>query len=262
MQRSQERNINAKKDPVSPRQKDMTSAKKDKTVKPTPGGDPVDHKDVKLNEFSRAPTGYYVKGDEFVNVDANIKAYDAPDPPEKPDQSVCDTQGKLLPKNEVIRFATPKNDLEIDHQIFDYYTRNTFIRNIDTDEDPLLGPAQPRAVDTKALQRQLTSPVDETTIKDVRNIHIASDHQRAYVWVLSWPKTTGSIVQSVQKKSLWLQVYSLASGWASKSTLGSEQIRKMSELQDLRNQVKQLETEFANISSVVLPEENPQNLKS
>lgn len=96
----------------------------------------------------------------------------------------------------------------------------------------------------------------------MRNIHIASDHQRAYVWVLSWPKTTGSLVQSLQKKSLWLQVYSLASGWASKSTLGSEQIRKMAKLQDLRDQLKCLETEFSAVSSVVLPEENPQNLKS
>jgi len=36
----------------------------------------------------------------------------------------------------------------------------------------------------------------------------------------------------------------------------------MSKLQDLRDQVKQLETEFSHLSSVVLPEENPQNLKS
>jgi hypothetical protein len=36
----------------------------------------------------------------------------------------------------------------------------------------------------------------------------------------------------------------------------------MSKLQDLRDQVKCLETEFSAVASVVLPEENPQNLKS
>jgi hypothetical protein len=82
----------------------------------------------------------------------------------------------LPPKNEVIRFATPKSDLEIDHQIFDYYTRNTFVRNLDTDEDPLPVAEETQKVDKRPLQKQLTSPIEETTIKDVRNIHIASDH--------------------------------------------------------------------------------------
>ena len=36
----------------------------------------------------------------------------------------------------------------------------------------------------------------------------------------------------------------------------------MAKLQDLRDQLKCLETEFSAVSSVVLPEENPQNLKS
>jgi len=62
----------------------------------------------------------------------------------------------------------------------------------------------------------------EATFKDVKNIHICSDHQRAYVWVITWPKSTGSVVVGTQKKSLWLQVYSLASAWASHSTLTTE----------------------------------------
>ena len=82
----------------------------------------------------------------------------------------------MPPKNEVIRFATPKSEGEIDNHIFDYYTRNTFVRNLDTDEDPLLMTDETLKVDKGRLQKQLTSPVEETTIKDVRNIHIASDH--------------------------------------------------------------------------------------
>lgn len=66
---------------MSPRSKDINIPKKDKTVKPTPraNGDPKGSHELKLNDFSRAPTGYFVKGDEFVNVDKNIKSYDAPD---------------------------------------------------------------------------------------------------------------------------------------------------------------------------------------
>lgn len=112
-EKGSERKQSAKMEDKSLR-KEANVPKKDKSVKPTPRG--VDHQDVKLNEFSRAPTGYFIKGDEFVDVDRNIKPYDAPDIDEnkKPDQETCEAQGKLLPKNEVIRFPTPKNDLEID----------------------------------------------------------------------------------------------------------------------------------------------------
>jgi hypothetical protein len=39
----------------------------------------VSPSDVKLDQFSRAPTGYFIKGDEYVDVDKNIKSYDAPE---------------------------------------------------------------------------------------------------------------------------------------------------------------------------------------
>jgi len=45
-------------------------------------------------------------------------------------------------------------------------------------------------------ESQQVMPKDETTIKDVRNIHLSSDHQRAYVWVITYTKSPGSVVLS------------------------------------------------------------------
>jgi len=65
-----------------------------------------------------------------------------------------------------------------------------------------------------------TGAKEETLVKDVKNIHISSDHQRAYVWSMTCMKQAGSYVEAASpKRSLWLQVYSLASAWASTSTL-------------------------------------------
>ena len=65
-----------------------------------------------------------------------------------------------------------------------------------------------------------TGAKEETLVKDVKNIHISSDHQRAYVWSMTYMKQAGSYVEAASpKRSLWLQVYSLASAWASTSTL-------------------------------------------
>lgn len=42
----------------------------------------------------------------------------------------------MTSKNEAISFLGLKNRKEIDNQIFEYYAKNTYIRNIDIDEDP------------------------------------------------------------------------------------------------------------------------------
>lgn len=119
--------------------------------------------------------------------------------------------------------------MEVDNHVFDYYSKNTYIRQIDVDEDPRS--ENPQLNKQNTLQRMATGLRDECVVKDVKNIHISSDHQRAYVWSLTYIKQAGSLVESVdQKRSLWLQVYSLASSWASTSTLTTEQIQKMQSL--------------------------------
>jgi len=74
----------------SPPKKEIVSPKKEKIVKPTPKAEPKNDD----NDFRRLPTGYFIKGDEFVDVDTNIKSYDAPDhysgENKKPDQLICD----------------------------------------------------------------------------------------------------------------------------------------------------------------------------
>jgi len=97
----------------------------------------------------------------------------------------------VQPKNQAVYFKGPRSNEEIDSQIFDYYVRNTYVRGVDVDEDPN---TDPYAFSEEEGVRKLPMPQDEALIKDVRNIHVSSDHQRAYVWVLTWTKSPGSVV--------------------------------------------------------------------
>ena len=106
--------------------------------------------------------------------------------------------------------------------MFEYYSRNTYLRQLDSDEIP----SEKKVVEQtqiNTLQRAMTGIKQDAIINEVKNIHISSDHQRAYVFSLSWMKQDESAVEDVlPKRSLWLQVYSLASAWASTSTLTGE----------------------------------------
>ena len=75
----------------------------------------------------------------------------------------------------------------------------------------------------------------------MRNIHISSDHQRAYVWVITTRRAVGSQVMTDTTRELWLQVYSLSSNWASLSSLPKEQGQKLQMLNTLREQVEKLQ---------------------
>ena len=132
----------------------------------------------------------------------------------------------MRPKNDSARFAAPQRDTEIEQEVFDYYMRNTHVRSVDTDEDPRIDTLNPLM--KQQNERLLSSNsftdqrADEVIVKDIQSIHVCSDHQRAYVWMLTWPAGVGSGTASRQKRSLWLQVYSMASAWASHTTLTTD----------------------------------------
>lgn len=95
----------------------------------------------------------------------------------------------MNPINEALNFNEPRDRDSLDQSIFDFYAKNTFIRYVDGDEDP-------RSLDQMIAETKNPPQVNlnYTTIKDVRNIHISSDHQRAYVWVITQKKDVGSQV--------------------------------------------------------------------
>lgn len=124
----------------------------------------------------------------------------------------------MHPVNESLHFAEPRDRATLDSAIFDFYAKNSFVRYIDGDEDPA-------TLEQKLRDAMRQSPPDnlgETTIKDVRNVHISSDHQRAYVWVITTRKAVGSQVIVDTTRDLWLQVYSLSANWSSLSTISQE----------------------------------------
>ena len=77
----------------------------------------------------------------------------------------------MNPINEALNFNEPRDRDSLDQSIFDFYAKNTFIRYVDGDEDP-------RSLDQMIAETKNPPQVNlnYTTIKDVRNIHISSDH--------------------------------------------------------------------------------------
>ena len=48
---------------------------------------------------------------------------------------------KMSAKNDACKFVPPRNAQDVDSQIFDYYSKNTYLRQVDVDQDP--GDQQP-----------------------------------------------------------------------------------------------------------------------
>lgn len=80
--------------------------------------------------------------------------------------------------NDSVRFSVPKSRRGVDQAIFDFYARNTYVRYADNDEDP-------QELCLTSDRRQGVVPAGYAIVKDVRNVHINSDHQRAYVWTIT-----------------------------------------------------------------------------
>jgi hypothetical protein len=93
---------------------------------------------------------------------------------------------------------------------------------------------------------------EQGMVKDIRNIHICSAHQRAYVWVVTTPILDFHSVNYL-KRTLWLMVYSLAC-WQSNSCINSEAIRKYENYQKLKKELEILEHEYRKLQTVVMPE--------
>ena len=51
----------------------------------------------------------------------------------------------MRPKNDSIKFINPRAPADIDKQMLDYYLRNTHVRSVDVDEDPIPPPANTNA---------------------------------------------------------------------------------------------------------------------
>jgi len=49
---------------------------------------------------------------------------------------------KMSAKNDACKFVPPRNAQDVDSQIFDYYSKNTYLRQVDVDQDP--GDQQPQ----------------------------------------------------------------------------------------------------------------------
>lgn len=71
--------------------------------------------------------------------------------------------------NDSVRFTVPKSRRGVDQAIFDYYARNTYVRYVDNDEDP-------QELSLTADRDRITVPAGHAVVKDVRNVHINSDH--------------------------------------------------------------------------------------
>lgn len=136
----------------------------------------------------------------------------------------------MSPINESLDFLEPRDRPSIDQSVFDFYARNSFVRYIDGDEDP------------ENLEQKLKNQMhpkhrtnkNEALVKDVRNIHISSDHQRAYVWIITTRTPVGSQVVQESTRDLWLQVYSLSQNWSSMSTISKDQSHRLQMMNNLR----------------------------
>lgn len=146
------------------------------------------------------------------------------------------TEAVMNPINEALHFTEPRDRASLDSAINEYYARNSFVRYVDGDEDPVTLEQKLR----ESMRPQEGPNLSEATIKDVRNIHISSDHQRAYVWVITTRKAVGSQVMLDTTRELWLQVYSLSANWSSLSSISSEQNQKLQMLTSLRDEVEGL----------------------
>lgn len=71
----------------------------------------------------------------------------------------------MSPKNDAINFQIPKSASDIDDNIYKYYVRQSYIHHLDADQDPSIDGSIKGAAD-----------LDSVIIKDVRAIHISSDH--------------------------------------------------------------------------------------
>jgi hypothetical protein len=75
---------------------------------------------------------------------------------------------KMPPLNDSFKTSLPRSRKGIDKAVMDYYARNTYLRFADTEEDP----------------HDIDIMPNHTLVKEVRNVHINSEHQRVYVWTV------------------------------------------------------------------------------
>ena len=88
----------------------------------------------------------------------------------------------MKPKNDAFTFAPPKNDAQLSQRLLTYYATNTYLRDLETSQDP----GQARSGGEQSYNPSASAGL----VKDIRNVHVCSDHQRAYVWVVTWPKSS------------------------------------------------------------------------
>lgn len=97
-------------------------------------------------------------------------------------ENLARSNSAIKPVNNAFKFIPPTSQAGIDAHIVNFYKRNTHLSKLDTEADPntfkdLDGPG---LVDDR-------TPEDHILVKEIKNVHICSDHQRAYVWLLCWP---------------------------------------------------------------------------
>ena len=78
----------------------------------------------------------------------------------------------MRPINDSLSFIEPRDRASLDAAVFDYYAKNSYVRYLDGEEDP-------ETLENKlrdSIEMEQNVNMNECTIKDVRNVHISSDH--------------------------------------------------------------------------------------
>ena len=133
------------------------------------------------------------------------------------------------PLNDAFKFVSPRSEEELEQAALAFCHRNTHLRILDGAELPI-------KADTQFI------------VKEVKNVHINSDHQRAYIWELVYPAVSEDSYETYQ---LWLRVYSLAECWSSQSAHSQELLQKVERLQQCSAEVTRLVEERKRYQTVV-----------
>lgn len=138
------------------------------------------------------------------------------------------------PVNDALKFRAPTDEEALDRAVYDFYERNTTVQVIDGAELPE------------------ESTAGKLVIKDVKNVHISSEHQRAYIWSLI---SAADANESFETFQLWLSVYSLADCWSSPNAHTQELASKIERLRQGQDELDRLLDEKKKFQRVVQPED-------